>query len=141
MFNAVVDSVSSGCVNFIDTAINFRYQKSERVVGAALAYLKDAHRISRDEVFIHTKGGLVHEDADLSVDGPTLIRQLTANGVIGDEDVFEGSCLEPEFLKHQIQKSRRNLGVETIDAYSLNLPEVWLARLPREAFFQKLMVG
>ena len=39
MFNAIVESVKSGGVNVIDTAINYRYMKSERVVGAALKYL------------------------------------------------------------------------------------------------------
>ena len=39
MFNAIIDSVESGGVNVIDTAINYRYMKSERTVGAALKYL------------------------------------------------------------------------------------------------------
>ena len=36
MFNAIIDSVNSGGVNLLDTAINYRYMKSERVLGAAL---------------------------------------------------------------------------------------------------------
>jgi aryl-alcohol dehydrogenase-like predicted oxidoreductase len=36
MFNAIIDSVKSGGVNVIDTAINYRYMKSERVIGACL---------------------------------------------------------------------------------------------------------
>ena len=39
MFNAIVDSVNTGGVNVIDTAINYRYMKSERTVGAALRFL------------------------------------------------------------------------------------------------------
>lgn len=40
-FNAVIDSVRSGGVNVIDTAINYRYMKSERTIGAALRYLSE----------------------------------------------------------------------------------------------------
>lgn len=36
MFNGLVESVQTGGVNVIDTAINYRHMKSERVVGAAL---------------------------------------------------------------------------------------------------------
>jgi aryl-alcohol dehydrogenase-like predicted oxidoreductase len=41
MFNAIVDSVLSGGVNVIDSAINYRYMKSERTVGAAIRYLAE----------------------------------------------------------------------------------------------------
>ena len=36
LFNAILDSVQSHGVNVLDTAINYRYQKSERTIGAAL---------------------------------------------------------------------------------------------------------
>ena len=36
MFNSIIDSVKTGGVNLIDTAINYRYMKSERSLGAAL---------------------------------------------------------------------------------------------------------
>ena len=56
MFNAIIDSVQLYGVNVIDTAINYRSQKSERVVGAALRYLIKKG-LSRDELFISSKNG------------------------------------------------------------------------------------
>ena len=56
MFNAVVDSVKTGGVNVIDTAINYRYMKSERVVGAALRHLISLG-YTRDELFLCSKNG------------------------------------------------------------------------------------
>lgn len=64
MFNAIVDSVKTGGINVIDTAINYRYMKSERVVGAALRFLLEKEKIGREELFVCTKGGYIPEDAD-----------------------------------------------------------------------------
>ena len=58
MFNGIIESVQTGGVNVIDTAINYRYQKSERVVGAALRYLIQQGYV-RDEFFISSKNGYV----------------------------------------------------------------------------------
>ncbi len=40
-FNAIIDSVRSGGVNVIDSAINYRYMKSERTIGAAIRFLSE----------------------------------------------------------------------------------------------------
>lgn len=58
MFNGLIESVMSGGVNVIDTAINYRYQKSERVVGAVLRYLLEKG-YSREELFISSKVGYI----------------------------------------------------------------------------------
>jgi len=58
MFNGMVESVESGGVNVIDTAINYRFQKSERVVGAALRYLIE-RGYNREEFFICSKNGYI----------------------------------------------------------------------------------
>jgi len=58
MFNGMIESVVSGGVNVIDTAINYRFQKSERVVGAALRYLIEKG-FSREELFICSKNGYI----------------------------------------------------------------------------------
>jgi hypothetical protein len=39
IYNSIIDSVNSGCLNFIDTGLHWRYQKSERCVGAAIKHL------------------------------------------------------------------------------------------------------
>jgi diketogulonate reductase-like aldo/keto reductase len=69
--------IRSGALNVIDTAINYRCQKSERVIGAAIRYLlnpdlqaldsdggAEKFKITRDMLFIASKSGYVPEDAD-----------------------------------------------------------------------------
>jgi aryl-alcohol dehydrogenase-like predicted oxidoreductase len=57
---AVVASVEGG-VNVIDTAINYRFQRSERAVGAALQQLR-SNGFSREEFVLCTKAGFLTPD-------------------------------------------------------------------------------
>jgi aryl-alcohol dehydrogenase-like predicted oxidoreductase len=101
-------------INLIDTAINYRSQRSEMSVGAALAEFVAEDGGSRDEVVVCTKGGFVIPGA---VTPGTLERSDVAGGV---------HSLAPAFLADQIDRSRGNLGVETIDVYYLHNPETQL---------------
>ena len=59
--NAVVRAVQLGA-NVIDTAANYRFQRSERSIGDALQTLANEHGIARDELVICTKGGYLPFD-------------------------------------------------------------------------------
>src|SRR5258706_10644449 len=64
--DAIVAAVESGA-NVIDSAINYRFQRSERSVGMAIAEL--ARRgFSREELLICTKGGFLTPDGDMPAD-------------------------------------------------------------------------
>ena len=69
---AVVRAVESGC-NVIDTAINYRCQRSERAIGAALKELA-ARGFDRSEIVIATKGGFLPFDAAPPKDPTQLFR-------------------------------------------------------------------
>ena len=58
---AVVRCVEAG-VNVVDTAINYRCQRGERAVGAALRDLFESGRAGREELVIATKGGFLPYD-------------------------------------------------------------------------------
>ncbi len=55
MENAIYESIKSGSVNVIDSAINYRAMKSEKSIGRALSRLIKEGIITRDEVFVCTK--------------------------------------------------------------------------------------
>jgi aryl-alcohol dehydrogenase-like predicted oxidoreductase len=132
--NAIVEAVESG-VNVIDSAINYRFQRSERSVGAALAEL--ARRgYSREELVICTKGGFLTPDDDMPADaGEYFTREYVETGILREGDVAAGChSMAPRFIADQLERSRRNLGVETIDVYYLHNPETQLGEVPREMF-------
>ena len=64
--DAIVASVEGG-VNVIDSAINYRLQRSEHSVGAALALLL-GRGYNREELVVCTKGGFLTPDGDMPAD-------------------------------------------------------------------------
>src|SRR3989338_2596084 len=55
---AIVACLKSG-INVIDSAINYRAQRSDRVVGRALRDLIRERELTRAEIFLATKGGFL----------------------------------------------------------------------------------
>src|SRR5512144_3242180 len=55
-------------INVLDSAINYRHQRSERNIGAALAPLLKGGDLTRQEVFVSTKAGYLSFDGNLPPD-------------------------------------------------------------------------
>lgn len=133
-------------VNVIDTASNYRCQRSERAVGQAVVEAIAAGEVRRDEIVVCTKGGYVALDGapPTSREAYTdwLETALFAPGVLtADELVRGGHSLSPRFLAHQLAQSRRNLGLQTIDIYYLHNPEEQLLALDRPSFRQRMVAA
>ncbi len=128
-------------VNVFDTALSDRSQTSERALGMALRRAIDEQVVARDEVVVITKGGELCGDANRS-GSLHLSRELQATyldgGVLELDQLVSGHCLTPRFLRDQIGRSRRNLGLSTLDAYLIQEPEVHLRALGPSAFRRAL---
>jgi aryl-alcohol dehydrogenase-like predicted oxidoreductase len=133
--DAVVEAVSSGC-NVLDTAINYRHQRSERCLGVALEQLEQEGRAARDEIFVATKGGYIPLDTEVPDDSRAYFRDtFLVPGILKAEDVVAGMhCMSPTYLEHQIGKSLENLGLETVDLYYVHNPEGQIEAVGRPAF-------
>jgi aryl-alcohol dehydrogenase-like predicted oxidoreductase len=120
--DAVKLSIQSGAMNVIDTAINYRLQKSERSIGKALKELVEAGNVNRDEIFISTKNGYVTNDADVPMEFWTYIQNtLIKSGIIKADDISSGyHCMTIPYLADQLDRSRRNLGLDCIDLMYLH---------------------
>lgn len=136
---ACLKAIELGC-NFFDTAINYRAQRAERSVGEAIRRAILSSRAKREDLFISTKGGFVPCDRTYSADIKGLFQnEYVARGVAKADDLVAGChCMEPAYLNDQIEKSRKNLGLETIDLYYLHNPETQLEELPERVFYVKL---
>jgi aryl-alcohol dehydrogenase-like predicted oxidoreductase len=136
---AIATALRSG-VNVLDTAINYRHQRSERNVGAALRQVIDSGELKRSEVVVCTKAGYLSFDGDLPADPRAyFLREYVESGVIDPAQLAGGMhCMTPAYLENQIERSRRNLDLETIDIFYVHNPESQLAEVPREVFHQRL---
>jgi aryl-alcohol dehydrogenase-like predicted oxidoreductase len=135
---ATVAAIEKG-VNLIDTAINYRCQRSERAIGDALRNAIGSGAVERDELVVCTKGGYVPLDRSPPATREDyrefLEEKYFQRGVMQESDVVAGGhCLTPRYLEDQINRSRANLGLEVIDIYYVHNPEQQLEVLDRPAF-------
>jgi len=136
---AAVQRAVEGGINVIDTAINYRFQRSERSVGRALKALLESGRARRDEFVIATKGGYIPFDGAWPADPDAYIRrQYLDTRIARPEDIVDGHCIAPEFLWRQIEQSLHNLGLDCLDIYYLHNPEMQLDAIPRADFRARL---
>ena len=136
--SAVVAAAESG-INVIDSAINYRFQRSERSIGAALQQLV-AKGFTREEIVVCTKGGYLTPDGSMPADpNQYFFREYIQQGIFNAKDLAAGShCMTPKFLKDQLGRSLKNLGVECVDIYYLHNPETQLSEIPRPEFLQRV---
>jgi aryl-alcohol dehydrogenase-like predicted oxidoreductase len=130
-------------INLVDTASNYRCQRSERIVGRTLDALFGSGDARRDELIVCTKGGYLAFDAapPPSRAAYEAWRETTlfAPGVVSqDELVRGGHSIAPSFLAHQLAQSRSNLRLQTIDVYYLHNPEEQLLGVDRVQFRERL---
>jgi len=116
-------------VNVFDTSISYRQQTSERALGRALARAFREKVAQRDEVFVISKCGYLSADAESVMDARRyLVRTYLDSGLVQLDEVVNGvHVLSPRFIADQIERSRTNLGLETLDLYLLEDPELQLA--------------
>ena len=136
---AVRLAVASG-INLLDTAINYRHQRSERNIGAALREMVSAGELQRDEVVICTKAGYLSFDSEVPPNPGAYFRaEYIEKGVLNPADLAGGMhCMSPGYLSDQLERSRRNLGIETINVFYVHNPETQLGEVPRERFRQRM---
>src|SRR5262249_40347751 len=122
-----------------DSAINYRHQRSERVIGQVLAALNREGLGKREEVVVATKGGYLAFDGDVPPDPRAYVyTTFIKTGLASPDDMVERNCVAPRYLDDQIERSLRNLGLECIDIYYLHNPEAQLQKRSRQEFSEKI---
>lgn len=122
-------------VNHVDTAINYRCQRSERVIGQTLRDVATAN----GPIFVTTKGGYLPLEAPPPANKAEyrdyIKREYLDTGIIQVADLVAGGhCIAPDFLRNQVERSIANLGVASIDIYYIHNPEQQLDVISRDEF-------
>jgi aryl-alcohol dehydrogenase-like predicted oxidoreductase len=127
-------------LNVLDTASNYRHQRSERAIGRALADAVERGALRRDEVVVASKAGFLTFDGARPADPRAYFqRALIDTGLLDWQDIVAGChSLAPRYLRAAIAQSRRNLGLETIDIYYLHNPETQLEEIEPAPFAARM---
>jgi aryl-alcohol dehydrogenase-like predicted oxidoreductase len=125
-YSSAVTAAVRGGINLLDSAINYRNQRSEKSIGSALAGLFELGELQRDEIVVCTKAGFLTEGAV-----PTTLR--------GSDVVGGMHSMAPNFIADQIDRSRANLGLDTLDVFYLHNPETQLSHITREQFDNRIL--
>jgi aryl-alcohol dehydrogenase-like predicted oxidoreductase len=141
-YQAAVERALALSCNHIDSAVNYRFQRSERAVGKGLAAAFRRGDVRREEIVIATKGGFVPFDGAMPKDPPKWVyEQYVESGLVHPHEFAANyqHCLAPDFLDTMIETSRRNLGVEVIDIYYLHNPETQRIGNTHETFRRRML--
>ncbi len=125
--------------NVIDTAANYRFQRSERNIGKALQNLSEKG-FGREEIFISTKGGYLPFDNEPPSDVRGYFqKEFVDKGIATFDDLVGGShCMTPAYLQSQIDQSLGNMALETIDLFYIHNPESQLGGTDKYTFEARL---
>lgn len=136
--NAIAKFVESGG-NVIDTAANYRFQRSEKNIGKALQLLLEKG-FAREEIFISTKGGYLPFENEPPRDVESYFEEnFVKKGIANFDDLVGGShCMTPRYLQSQIDQSLGNMSVEAIDLFYIHNPESQLQEVDKYTFEARL---
>lgn len=140
--DAIHTALSHG-INFIDTAINYRGMRSERDIGIVLTTLIKEERITRDQVIVSTKAGIIPGDVEAKL-VPTdyLQKVLLEPGIIQESDLniveHQRHVLTPSYFEFAIEQSRKHLNLDTIDIHYLHNPSISQTVLGPDEFYKQL---
>lgn len=130
-------------VNVFDTAVNYRHMRSERAIGRGIAEAVSSGTVRRDEILLATKGGFLSYDGKEPDDPSAYFQEkLVKTGLVQPEEIVAGChTLSPRYIENQIDVSRGNLGVGTIDLYYLHNPETQLREVSHDEFLRRLRLA
>lgn len=136
LYAASIQAAVESGINVLDTAVNYRFQLSERVLGKVLNSLIMAGKLKRDEIVLCSKGGFFPFDGAMPANpGEWIKTNFIDTKLIRADDVVAGChSMHPRYLENQLNQSLKNLGVETLDVYYLHNPETQLEEVDAKEF-------
>jgi aryl-alcohol dehydrogenase-like predicted oxidoreductase len=139
-YSAAIERTVQLGANVIDTAANYRFQRSERSIGEALRALTAEGGFSREEIVLCTKGGYLPFNGAPPRDVRSYVEETFIQpGIARFEDIVGGMhCMTPAYLQNQLEQSLRNMNVDCVDVYYVHNPESQLGSVSDSEFYSRL---
>ncbi len=133
----VADALTQG-INVIDTGAHYRYGRSAAAVGFGIRRAMESG-VTREQMFLISKGGFLSFRNERPADPAAWFQQeVVAKGLGRLEDLTQAHCISPEYIAFQLELSRRLMGVETLDAFLIDQPEVHIPAIGKDQLNRKL---
>ena len=138
-YTAAISQALRTGINLMDSAINYRHQRSERNIGTALEHAIAHGEVQREEVMVCTKAGFLTLDGEAPPDPQAyFIENYINRGIVRPGEIAGGMhCMATRYLEDQLERSRRNLKLETIDVFYVHNPESQLGAGVERGEFRK----
>jgi len=135
----VAQALQSG-INVIDTGANYRFGRAGRAVGVGIAKAMAAG-IQREEFFVVGKGGFLTFAEGRPEDPLAFFREkVVVKGLGKEADLAQRvHCLSPEYIAWQLDTLRAQMGLETLDVYLIDQPEVHIPVIGKGPMYDKLI--
>ena len=125
----IIKAINIG-INHIDTAPNYRAQRSERAIGLALKSFYS----KRDSLFLSSKVGFVPFEWNVPQDDRAYLKtRFIDTGIFDEKDLIEGiQCFSPKYLEWQVNDSIARMGLGYIDLLYLHNIELAFRALTKQ---------
>lgn len=112
-------------VNVIDVSSNYGDGEAESLVGKVLDENFRKRHLHRKEIFLVTKAGYIQGRNMKLVESKEKEKDQFPEITYYQSGCYH--CISPGFLEDQLERSRKRLGLSTIDAFLLHNPEYFLS--------------
>lgn len=125
-------------INVIDTAAHYRYCRSPSAVGEGLRRVL-ARGVAREQVYLISKGGFLgFRDGPPADFEKWFESEIVAKKLGTRADLNKAHLLSPQHIQFQLEFSRHAIGVETLDAFLIDQPEVHISDIGKDQLNKKL---
>jgi aryl-alcohol dehydrogenase-like predicted oxidoreductase len=121
----------------VDTAINYRCQRSERCMGQLI----QSGKLDRTNLFLASKGGFI----PFELNCPSNVSEAVLNSYqvplkLSSEDIHDNMhCIHPRFIEWSFNQSLKNLCTDFLDVYYIHNPEFALEFMTRGSWATQLL--
>lgn len=134
----IVERAALGGINVFDTAAHYRYGRAMRALGEGLRRAF-AGGVTREQVFVVGKAGFIAFDDRPPEDlAQWFDARVAARGLGTPADLAGHHVLTPQYVVHQLERIREATGLETLDAFLVDQPEVHVPVSGKEKMHRRL---
>ena len=138
---AIADIIYKGVthgLNVIDTAAHYRYGRSLTAIGEGLRRAI-AQGVDRKALWLMSKGGFVNFAGSTPADPEAYVQtEIIDKGLAAIHECAGAHVLSGPYIRSQLDMSRDLLGVETLDAFLIDQPEVHIPVSGKQAVLHRL---